>query len=162
MYVLLFFHDNSRKLNHVFKIFFEYRDALINAEIHILSKLGFNVHVQHPHGFMINYLQSLGLTDEKDFAQKSWNYLNDRWIYLPPFNRFHHILTNVLSNSLRTPVVCIYPPSTIACAAIFLTSRVHGVRLPPFWFELFDAQGDDLENISLHILTLYKNKLMHV
>ena len=53
---------------------------MIAAEIHILAKLGFNVRVQHPHGFMINYLQSLGLADNKQLTQMAWNYLNDRFL----------------------------------------------------------------------------------
>jgi hypothetical protein len=60
------------------KQFNELKEAMITAEIHLLAKLGFNVHVQHPHGFMINYLQSLGLSDRADIAQTAWNYLNDR------------------------------------------------------------------------------------
>ncbi len=49
------------------------------AEISILGLLGFNVQVQHPHGFMINYLKSLELEDNHDLAQRAWNYLNDRY-----------------------------------------------------------------------------------
>ncbi|KAJ3078585.1 hypothetical protein HK102_004384 [Quaeritorhiza haematococci] len=58
--------------------FYEYKDGMIAAEINILAKLGFNVHVQHAYGFMINYLKILNLADNREFAQKAWNYLNDR------------------------------------------------------------------------------------
>ncbi|KAI9352611.1 cyclin-like protein, partial [Obelidium mucronatum] len=45
-------------------VFTEYKDAIIRCEIHILARLGFNVHVQHPHGFMI-------------LLSTCWNSLND-------------------------------------------------------------------------------------
>lgn len=48
------------------------------GELHILTKLGFNVQVQQPHGFMINYLKCLNMEDDEEFAQKAWNYMNDR------------------------------------------------------------------------------------
>ncbi|RKO86687.1 cyclin-like protein [Blyttiomyces helicus] len=50
---------------------------IIAGEIQILCKLGFNVQVQQPHGFMINYLRSLELTDDEELTQKAWNYMND-------------------------------------------------------------------------------------
>lgn len=63
--------------------FFELRNGLADGEMHILRALGFNVHVQHPHGIMINYLQSLGLASNRGLCQKAWNYLNDQWVPFP-------------------------------------------------------------------------------
>lgn len=56
--------------------FFFLRNELMATEKHVLKELGFNVHVQHPHKLMLNYLQVLKQGD--DMAQKAWNYLNDR------------------------------------------------------------------------------------
>ncbi|KAI9208543.1 cyclin-like protein [Polychytrium aggregatum] len=125
----------------------ELNDALINAESQILVKLGFNVHVQHPHGFMINYLRSLGMADNREMAQQAWNYVNDR--------------TNCC--------VC-YQPSTIACAAIYLAARVLQIKLPtsPPWWEVFEASDEDILFISTFfalvaisgcILKLYRTKV---
>lgn len=58
--------------------FFELRNGLADGEMHILRALGFNIHVQHPHGIMVNYLQSLGLASRRDLCQRAWNYLNDQ------------------------------------------------------------------------------------
>ncbi|KAJ3325122.1 Cyclin-L1 [Boothiomyces sp. JEL0866] len=58
--------------------YYDKRDGLLKAEIHILAKLSFNVHVEHPHGFMMNYLSSLGLSDHPRIPQLALNYLNDR------------------------------------------------------------------------------------
>lgn len=51
--------------------------TLKEEELKVLAKLAFNVHVQHPHGFLLNILNSLNLTQNKDFVQKAWNFLND-------------------------------------------------------------------------------------
>jgi hypothetical protein len=48
----------------------------------ILAKLAFNVHVEHPHGFLLNYLASMELVKHEGFAQKALNFLNDRFTML--------------------------------------------------------------------------------
>ncbi|KAJ3240804.1 hypothetical protein HDU81_002657 [Chytriomyces hyalinus] len=115
----------------------DYKDAIIRNETHILARLGFNVHVQHPHGFMVNYLQSLGLAANKELAQFCWNCLND---------------------IIRTPVVVYYQPNVIACAAIYYGACKFSVVLPtsPPWWELFDATLEDVETVSAHWVALYQ------
>ncbi|TPX35757.1 hypothetical protein SmJEL517_g02009 [Synchytrium microbalum] len=113
------------------------KEGMIMGEINILAKLGFNVRVEHPYGYMINYLQSLGLADDEEFSQMAWNYLND---------------------SYRTNVSVCYQPWTIACAVIYLVARKRAVPLPrhPPWYTLFDADIEDMDNIAGHIMCLYQ------
>lgn len=61
------------------------KDALVIAELQILKKLGFNVHVQLPYGLMVNYLKVLELTEHDTIPQKAWGYLNDAYV----FSYFH-------------------------------------------------------------------------
>ncbi|CAG8812021.1 45490_t:CDS:2 [Gigaspora margarita] len=56
---------------------YEMKEALTVAEMQILKKLGFNVHVQLPYGLMVNYLKVLELTEHETIPQKAWGYLND-------------------------------------------------------------------------------------
>ncbi|KND01998.1 uncharacterized protein SPPG_02504 [Spizellomyces punctatus DAOM BR117] len=118
-------------------LFNELKEGIIAGELHILCKLGFNVQVQQPHGFMMNYLQGMNMVDNEDLTQRAWNYMND---------------------GLRTSIYVCYQPSTIACAVIYLAARVCKVKLPtnPPWWEVFDADLEDLENVSGHILSLYR------
>ncbi|KAJ3073252.1 Cyclin-L2 [Podochytrium sp. JEL0797] len=115
----------------------EYKSQIIHHEIHILARLGFNVHVQHAHGFMVNYLQSLGLAGDKLLVQYCWNCLNDLG---------------------RTQVVVHHDPNVIACAAIFYGCRKFGVALPtsPPWWELFDAEEEDVLKICEQLVELYE------
>jgi hypothetical protein len=57
--------------------FYDLKDALVVAEMQILKRLGFNVHVVLPYGTLINYLRVLGLTHRGDACTRAWGYLND-------------------------------------------------------------------------------------
>ena len=59
---------------------------------------------------------------------------------------------------MKTPLSVQYPPNVIACASIFLTSRVCQIPLPksPPWYTVFDAKKDDLLVISAALVNLYK------
>ncbi|KAG9292132.1 hypothetical protein G9A89_005276 [Geosiphon pyriformis] len=112
-------------LEYFGQTFFEMKDAIVIAEMQILKRLGFNVHVQLPYGLMVNYLKVLELTEHEEIPQKAWGYLND---------------------SLRTNIYVCYQPPTIACAVIWLAARMCQVKLPtePAWWELFEARLEDI------------------
>jgi hypothetical protein len=57
--------------------FYDMKDALVVAEMQVLKRLGFNVHVLLPYGTLVNYLRVLGLTNREDACQMAWGYLND-------------------------------------------------------------------------------------
>lgn len=57
--------------------FYDLKDALVVAEMQLLKRLGFNVHVVLPYGTLVNYLRLLGLTERADVSSKAWGYLND-------------------------------------------------------------------------------------
>ncbi|RMX45767.1 hypothetical protein pdam_00004190 [Pocillopora damicornis] len=116
--------------------YFNLKNQVIKAERRILKELGFCVHVKHPHKIIIMYLQILESEEKRDLAQSAWNFMND---------------------SFRTNVFVRYPPETIGCACIFLSARQLGISLPnrPPWWELFGAKLEDLEEISLTLLSLY-------
>lgn len=60
--------------------FYEAKEAIVVAEMQILKRLGFNVRVQLPYGTMVNYLQVLGLANDREVPQTSWDYLNDAYV----------------------------------------------------------------------------------
>jgi cyclin L len=57
--------------------FYDLKDALVVAEMQILKRLGFNVHVVLPYGTLVNYLRVLGLMDKEETSSRAWGYLND-------------------------------------------------------------------------------------
>lgn len=49
----------------------------------ILRELGFVLHTEHPHKYILNYVTILSSAESPHgLAQRAWNYLNDR--YPPP------------------------------------------------------------------------------
>ena len=61
--------------------FYDLKDALVVAEMQILKRLGFNVHVVLPYGTLVNYLRLLGLTERDDVSSRAWGFLNDARVF---------------------------------------------------------------------------------
>jgi len=57
---------------------------------------------------------------------------------------------------LHTPVYALYPVPTIVCAAILLTIRQLAIPLPDLWWELFDAEWEDVWAVAGNIMRLYR------
>ncbi|EJD05750.1 cyclin-like protein [Fomitiporia mediterranea MF3/22] len=121
--------------------FYDLKDAMVVAEMQLLKRLGFNVLVVLPYGTLVNYLRVLNLVNREDVSQKAWGYLND---------------------ALQTPVYALYPVPTIVCAAILLTTRNLRVSLPSqspdCWWELFDAEWEDVWSVAGYIMRLYRRR----
>ena len=114
--------------------FLALKELVFKGEIHILDSLGFNVHVQHPHGYVVNYLQVLGLTAptpsmKEAPLQRAWNYVND---------------------CSRTPAVVLFQANVLATAAIFLACRDLGIPLSTKsqWWQVFDTQWPQIQIIA--------------
>lgn len=116
--------------------FKEQKERMISAERMMLKKLGFVLFVEHPHKFIIMYLQQLELWDLK---QSAWNYCND---------------------SFRTTLCCRYPAEVIACGALLLACRKGGVRLPaaPCIWAFFSTSKADVESVAKEIEALYRRE----
>lgn len=109
--------------------------SLYKLELVILCNLGYRLKFEHPHKFILNYINVLE-ADEK-VAQKAWSYLND---------------------SLRLPSIIDIKPEVLACSAIFLAARHLQVKLPdsPPWHLLFDVTREEIEQVSNVIMEIYK------
>ncbi|GAC75238.1 cyclin L [Moesziomyces antarcticus T-34] len=146
------------------------RECAMVAEMQILKRLGFNVQVVLPHALLPNYLQALGLASSDlqispkirarrppdnakrgdtepsllrmSFAQFAWSFLND---------------------ALQTPVLCLFGPHVVACAAIALAADlcVPRVKLPvdpaPWWL-VFDASEPEIRIACSHVLWRYHHR----
>jgi hypothetical protein len=112
---------------------------LFDAENAILRELGFIIHAEHAHKFVLYYIRVMyGKTDfNPELAQRAWNYVND---------------------SYRTVVCVRFRPCVLACGAIFLAARDLNIALPenPGWWTLFDTQYEDMLTVCSGILTLYQ------
>ena len=103
---------------------------LVELERAMLREFGFVVHVEHPHKFVLNYLQIL---EQPGLMQTAWSVAND---------------------SLRAPLCVRFAAETVACGVIRYASRIQQVPLPahPPWWRLFtdDEQGVYAVEEALH------------
>ena len=63
---------------------------------------------------------------------------------------------------LQTPVYALFNVPTIVCGAILLTIRHLGIALPSepptCWWQIFDAEWDDVWSVAGHIMRLYRKR----
>jgi hypothetical protein len=105
----------------------------------LLVELGFDVFVDLPHRYLLNYLRVLRLEGDRVLAQRAWVHLND---------------------VLLTPACVVHAAETLASAAILLACRERGVPLPESdpalaWWTLFDVRQDDLADAALQLVALH-------
>ena len=89
-------------------------------------QIGFDTAVEHPHKFILNYKPILQLSP--DVLQHSWNFAND---------------------SLRSDVCLRFRTEVIACACVYMATRMAGVPMPENWWEIFDAPLEGTSSESL-------------
>jgi cyclin L len=96
---------------------------VVRLERHMLRALGFIVHVEHPHRFVLTFGQLLGLG--RDTLQEGWNLAND---------------------SMRTTLCVRHRAEVVACGVLFMAARRVGTPMPesPPWWELFGVGRDQL------------------
>lgn len=116
------------------KRYSKWRGYLMKLELVILCDLGYMLKTEHPHKYILHYVNVLDAGAE--VAQKAWSYLND---------------------SLRLPQTIDIRPEVLACASIFLAARHLKLKLPadPPWYNLFEAQKKDVEETANMIMALY-------
>ncbi|PWZ00139.1 cyclin-like protein [Testicularia cyperi] len=156
---------------------YDLKNALVVAEMQILKRLGFNVHVILPYALLANYLQVLGLTDSlitvsnglppstlvnqpdchrtaaqneesEDHGSKTCSLAQRAW--------------SCLNDALQTPIYSLFPPHIIACAAIHLAARLTmPVRQLPMsprpWWTLFDATEAEILTVCAHLMWHYRS-----
>lgn len=120
----------------------QWKQQMMKFELLILSELGYMLSFEHPHKFILNYINVLEAGEE--VAQKAWSYLND-------LMRLPHILEWEKK------------PEVLACSAIFLAARNLQHKLPdnPPWYELFEATKPEMEKVAMMIMELYEIPKLH-
>ncbi|KAG5519087.1 hypothetical protein PMAC_002173 [Pneumocystis sp. 'macacae'] len=87
-----------------------------------------------PYGQAMQYLQILGLAEEKEIAQKVWSYIND---------------------TMCTIVPCVEPAACIAVGCIYVAANEAGIRFPDRWWQVFDVDEEDIIYIATCVKSFY-------
>lgn len=118
-------------------------DKIINSEIKILTKIGFDLDIGLPYKFlesMIDYLRKYTKDNFRCFLQTTTNFIND---------------------SFKLPLCLNYEPKLIALTSIFLTSKLFNITLPDDngvkWYNLTDrtVKYDTLVEVANLLNNMY-------
>jgi hypothetical protein len=117
------------------RLYEEMKTDLIRTERHLLKEMGFICHVEHPHKFILQYLDQLLVEDAK-VRQEAWSLAND---------------------SLRTTLCVRFKSEVVACGVIYIATRRAGIPLPeqPPWWAVFDASWDKVLLVAKELSKLY-------
>jgi len=63
---------------------------------------------------------------------------------------------------LRTTLTCLHTPPTLACTAIFLTTRDLQLKLPSGWMDVFDVGLQDVVHAAAHLKVFYHEEAKRV
>ncbi len=116
------------------KEFWRWRDTMLYNEELLLEALCFDLTIQHPYTPLLQYCKQFGPSSKEDnpqgknLARSAWAFVND---------------------SVRTMLCVMYPPATIAAAALWFASKHHEIPLSdrggqPWWGFI----GVDLHDLS--------------
>ncbi|EST05059.1 Cyclin, N-terminal [Kalmanozyma brasiliensis GHG001] len=146
------------------------RDTIVVLEMQMLKRLGFQMQVVLPHALLVQYLRVLGLTDPNlKVTLKPHENWDAEWSTPPSEGRSEETVSlaqcawSFLNDALQTPVLCIFGPHVVACAAIALAAEMGEpcVVLPlepaPWWL-LFDASEPEIKIAASHLLWRYHHE----
>ena len=66
---------NRDLMNRDSDIYLDWKEIIFEAELEVLTELGYKAFCELPHKYILNYIQIL--EGSQEFSQTAWNYLND-------------------------------------------------------------------------------------
>jgi cyclin L len=126
---------------------YEWKTSIVTAERYLLKELGFRVVIEHPHKFVLVFVNTLrdkagcgDWTNEsaacwRDIVQRSWNYAND---------------------AHRMQLVVLERPEVVACACIDLAANDCGLSLPEGWLYVFGADLSSCKRVAMSLVKTYQ------
>jgi len=127
--------------------YYSTREAIVQAELHILRMVGFQVRHEHPHRYLLHYLKSLrdwvkeDVWDKYPVAKTAWALLQDSY----------HDPNLVLDSD----------PSELSLACIQLALQSYGVKVDmtneTSWFKIFNSNSskDKIWDVMTRIIDTY-------
>ena len=125
--------------------YYSIREAIVQAELHLLRMIGFQTQCQHPHKYLLHYLKSLRdwmsgeVWETYPLARTSWSLLQDAY----------HDTELVLDTN----------PSDLSLACIQLSLQTYGVQVPMTsesseryaWYKVCEIR----EQKKVNVISLY-------
>lgn len=125
---------------------YDWKTTIMTTERHLLKELGFQIRVDHPHKFVLVFMNTLreksGAADWAEPESRTWlNVLQSAW--------------NYANDSLRLRLAVLEPAEAIAVTCIALASADSKLSLPTGWQVVLGSSERASRRIGAHIRRLY-------
>ncbi|KAH3742633.1 CDK9 kinase-activating protein cyclin T [Pelomyxa schiedti] len=120
------------------KEYTELKELLIKTEQEVLRTLSFDLSVEQPYKYLLQFVKAVTFSLDAPLAQLSWNIVND---------------------CLYFPLMTKHAPHVLAAAALNVAALLSNYSLPAFatghWWEAFGLTTAELEEASCRMLDVY-------
>ncbi|KAF8245306.1 cyclin-like protein [Wilcoxina mikolae CBS 423.85] len=121
------------------KEFWRWKDCILNKEEFLLESICFDVTVEVPYNHLLNYTNLLGV-QTRALIRTAWTFLNDATL---------------------TMLCILYPPRTIAAAALYCAAKHCNVEFPDQdekpWWEIIGVKIMDIKKCCNYMALVYEN-----
>lgn len=149
------------------RLYDELKASMTAYERQVLIQLGFDLHVDLPHKYAINFMQVLQLSNVRHLLilrvftllmhfGMMLIHLHDIFFRYSNYQEqlLQHVW-NLINASLRTTLPIRFEADEIACGLIYLGARQCGIALPeedPPWWRLFHMNEETLREVASVVL----------
>jgi len=121
------------------KEFWRWKDCILSKEEYLLESICFDVSVEVPYNHLLNYTSQLGV-QTRQLIRTAWTFLNDATL---------------------TMLCILYPPRTIAAAALYCAAKHHNIEFPDQdgkpWWEVIGVRVKDIKKCCNYMALVYEN-----
>jgi hypothetical protein len=120
------------------KEFWRWKDCILSKEEYLLESICFDVSVEVPYNHLLNYTSQLGV-QTRQLIRTAWTFLNDATL---------------------TMLCILYPPRTIAAAALYCAAKHHNIEFPDQdgkpWWEVIGVRVKDIKKCCNYMALVYE------
>ncbi|KAI5858526.1 cyclin-like protein [Tricharina praecox] len=121
------------------KEFWRWKDCILSKEEYLLESICFDVTVEVPYNHLLDYTHLLGV-QTRQLIRTAWTFLNDATL---------------------TMLCILYPPKTIAAAALYCAAKHCNVEFPDQddkpWWEIIGVKIKDIKKCCNYMALVYEN-----
>jgi len=120
------------------KEFWRWKDCILSKEEYLLESICFDVTVEVPYNHLLDYTHLLGV-QTRQLIRTAWTFLNDATL---------------------TMLCILYPPKTIAAAALYCAAKHCNVEFPDQddkpWWEIIGVKIKDIKKCCNYMALVYE------
>ncbi|KAL7271976.1 hypothetical protein RUND412_005239 [Rhizina undulata] len=121
------------------KEFWKWKDCILAKEDYLLESICFDLSIEVPYNLLLQFTSSLGV-QTRQLIRTAWTFIND---------------------STLTMLCLLYPPKTIAAAALYCAAKHTNAEFPDQdgkpWWEVIGVRMKDIKRACNYMAAVYEN-----